>query len=529
MSAPTSRAPARSTSWRVALALFLAIAACAAFLVLFPAGATKDVEIRLQPPYEHGLGATFVKKVDLPAWLLWNRARWPALTLIENGNTPHRTLRPTVRALKGAAVEILFRSSDDSDPNTNQSVYMVRYTRPVLPVAIHLAVAFVAATAAFLLLSIAVEALAPRRALRRLALVMLWLFYGAGLLESLCALLLADRLTGTPGIRGTYENAMGGEIHAMVQSRTANFVGHPYLNFVLNPDALYEHERQFDARYHVRRKEPIRPRREVAWRALVLGGSTAFGQLLPREEDTWVYRLEEKVRAAHGPAYDVVNGGVSGYNIIDNFIHYYLLLDELEPDVVVLYVGINDVHPRLTGELARDYSNSRVPWRAEANTVPLANPLLAPFASYRYYLLREIERRRTGHIFDYVQRRYDPVDRWPADLDRNGPEVFAGHLRNLVRLILAQGRKPIIVPQVFLPAENRRDQAFARGVREHNQAAEAIARELSVPFLANIAGAFDQRDVFDNCHLNAEGSEKMADLVFPALGATAGPQRTVGR
>jgi len=261
----------------------------------------------------------------------------------------------------------------------------------------------------------------------------------------------------------------------------------------------------------------------------VLGGSTAYGQLLAREEDTWVSRLEQKIRTAHGPAYDVVNGGVSGYNVIDNFIHYVLLLDDLEPDVVVLYVGINDVHPRLTGDLAPDYSNSRIPWRAEANTLPIANPMMAPFASYRYYLLREIERRRLGHIFDYVQRPSDPVDQWAADLERNGPEVFARHLRNLVRLILAQGKKAILVPQVFIPAANQRDQVFVRGVREHNEAARAIAQELSVPFLAQVPAAFDQRDLFDNCHLNAEGSEKMADLLFPVLDATTGPQRTGGR
>jgi len=38
-----------------------------------------------------------------------------------------------------------------------------------------------------------------------------------------------------------------------------------------------------------------------------------------------------------------------------------------------------------------------------------------------------------------------------------------------------QGKKAILVPQVFIPAANQRDQVFVRGVREHN---EAAVREL---------------------------------------------------
>jgi lysophospholipase L1-like esterase len=406
----------------------------------------------------------------------------------------------------------------------------VRFARPLVPVPFSLAAVLVALTALFLLVALLVERAAPRPRLRRLALFASSLAYGVALVESVSAMLLADRLIASP-LADLYENALGGRVSGIFRSSTANFSGHPYLNFVLNPDALYKNERQFDARYHIRRKEPLRPRREVAWRALVLGGSTTFGQLLPDERDTWVYRLEQKMRAAHGPRYDVVNGGVSGYNVVDNFIHYVLLLDELEPDVVVLYVGINDVHARLSGDLVRDYSNSRIPWRAEANTLPLANPRLTGSFTYRYLLLLRIERVRLGHIFDFVQAPPDPPDRQEDALRRNGPEIFASHLRNLVRLIKAQGHQVILVPQVFLPV-GQRDQTFAHGVNSNNAAAEAVAHELGVPFLADVASAFSPQDLVDNCHFNVDGSEKMAQILFPHLDpapVAAGWHATPGR
>ena len=47
-----------------------------------------------------------------------------------------------------------------------------------------------------------------------------------------------------------------------------------------------------------------------------------------------------------------MNGGVSGYTLNENIIHYMMLTTHLEPNVVILYVGINDVHPRWHSLLA---------------------------------------------------------------------------------------------------------------------------------------------------------------------------------
>lgn len=393
-------------------------------------------------------------------------------------------------------------------------------SQSALPLAVYLALVLVAALAGFAGLGIAAErGLRSRPVVRRVALALTSVAFCVAVLEGIPAVVLAHRLASSPPkVKNLYDQVFHGGTAGGTAGLSANYVPHPYLNFTLNPQAAYMGERQFDEHYRIRRKEPIRPRRDVTWRALALGGSTTFGEMTAREEDTWVYRLEQKMRAAHGPGYDVINGGVGGYNIVENFIHYVLMLDELEPDVVLLYVGINDVHPRLMGHLERDYRNSSVAWRGDEHSLPTVNPFLSPFALYRLFMLRLIERRTFDHIYAYVLRPYPPDSEWPEALRRNGTEIYQAHLENLVRLLLAEGRQVVIVPQVDIPRTTlAADRVFAQGVAEQNAANELVARKYGVPYLTSVASAFTVDDLIDNCHFNDAGHEKMATLLFQYL------------
>ena len=75
-----------------------------------------------------------------------------------------------------------------------------------------------------------------------------------------------------------------------------------------------------------------------------------------------MHQLEACIREANGGQLDVINGGVGGYALVDNLLHYTVLLRELKPDLVILFRGINDVHARLWRDTSLDYRATRRRW-----------------------------------------------------------------------------------------------------------------------------------------------------------------------
>ncbi len=340
-----------------------------------------------------------------------------------------------------------------------------------------------------------------------------------GLVEGIAGAWLAKDLEKEDeSVRRVYGfSFLGGGLGRALMGTGALYEEHHYLPYVLNPKATYGETRQFDAYYHIRRTEPLRPRSAVKWRALALGGSTTFGERVEREEDTWVHRLEDRVRAKLGPDCDVINGGVGGYTLNENIIHYTMLLTHLEPDVVVLYEGINDVEPRWHSPgTMPDYSNFWKPWHGAGTTLPEPVSGLAWSSLYRLWFFRARIRPMKFQGIQILSAR-EQVGHVTENLEKNGPWVYASHLDMFVRLLLAQGRKVLIVPQYFREADHPdADRVFMKGVAEHNAVNEDVAKKLGVPF-ANVLPSLEPNDTGDDCHFTARGSDKFAALVYEAL------------
>ena len=303
----------------------------------------------------------------------------------------------------------------------------------------------------------------------------------------------------------------------LAADEVVNYTEHHYLNYTINPRVSYLGTEQYNSQFLIRRTEPILDRDTVSWRGLVLGGSTTFGMGIPKEKDTWVWQVERSMRDLRGDRVDLINGGIGGYTIEENIIHYLTLLTQLNPDYVLLHVGLNDVHPRLFGKIQADYSNYRKPWRSDGQAFEPPIAWLAPFYLYRFYYVRT--HLALGlDIATATAYRYPPSSEWLAALSRNSSEIFETNLRNLVALILAQGRKVAIVPQFFSPMTPD-DEIFAKGVAEHNLVSKKVALDFKIPYLEEVLqpNQFKKEDLFDSCHLNEHGSKKFADVIYAFL------------
>jgi lysophospholipase L1-like esterase len=495
------------------------------FLLAFPPGPLPATDVPLARPFAHHRGFAYL------APMVENRGNGSELRLIEDGRElgPAGSIPDNVANQGGGSFlewkgMICFSASDSSDPNENGRVYAIRVPGMRFPVALYLGVILFTYLGASFLLHGGVARL--RRGSERAG---VWWGAGTAVGDVILAVLFMHLIFGVvicrrllkegPQIERWYSYAFEGGDPGFQPGKSLYFVEHHYLDYALNPDIPYGGTKQFDRSFRIRRSETIRPRDQVKWRLLVLGGSTTFGEGMRREEDTWVYRLEELVRKRYGSDYDVINGGVLGYTIAENFIHYVTLLTNLEPDVVLLYTGINDVHPRLFGRIAYDYSNYRLAWRSGDFVLPPANPALAWFNPYRYYfLMTKILRLNVTGIGGLVSGTYPPPNKWETELATNGPEVYRTYLKNLVRLIRAQNRAAGIIPQYFRATEAN-DILFVKGVEQHNVVNREVASELHIPFAGAVIDGktFGPADTYDSCHFNEAGGRVMARVVFEFL------------
>jgi lysophospholipase L1-like esterase len=462
-----------------------------ALLAAYPPGRF-ELTVPLQGPFPHHRGFAYL--AELPRhWLPGTE-----FMLVEGDRDlgPHHSV-PTEVATRGEGAylqwenALCFSTSDNSDPNANGRRYAIRAPGAWLPAPVYLVVIFATSLGMSFLLNEGMRRRAPqtrRRPLRSLVAIALGnLLLSVAFIQLVFAVIVPYRVSKEKReIQQWYAHLFEGGDPGFQPGNSLYFAEHHYLNYALNPDVRYGDTKQFDRIFRIRRGEAIRPRESVKWRMLVLGGSTTFGEGLPLERDTWVYQLERLVRERYGEDCDVINGGVLGYTIAENTIHYVTLLTNLQPDVVLLYTGINDVHPRLFGRLAFDYSNYRVPWRSGLSVLPPVSSNWAWFYPYRYYFLTRLLRLKVGGIGELVSYPYPDPSQWEREFEQNGTEVYRSYLENLVRLVRAQGRGVAIVPQYF-HALKESQATFVKGVEENNRVNFEVASGFAVPYAAAVA------------------------------------------
>jgi lysophospholipase L1-like esterase len=493
--------------------------------ILWPPGQSLPRQLALKGPFVHEQGHAFV--ADIPVALPSDgiQSQDSKVELYEQGvrvGTPHAP-HEVIRKEGGGAFShwgerLYFSATNNSDPNINGRTYILRYSA-TLPLSLYVGLLLVD----FLICAFATERITRGwetkgigNSLRVAGITMVTF-----LLIQAIFWVLTEHALAIHGKKTQqwfkYILRQGSAVDFAPGSST-NFIEHPYLNYALNAEMPYGERKQFNAEYRIRRSEPIRPRDKVRWRALALGGSTTFGELIANEEDTWVFQLEQRVRKQCGMTCDVINGGIGGYTVLENSIHYMILLYNLQPDVVLLYEGLNDVDARLFNVLTPDYSNYRIPWRSEGSVLPTANPVISWFYPYRYFLLSEVLKVKEIGIGGVVSPAHPPPSEWAAALERNRPDVYRSHLRNLVQLINGGNRRLVVLPQHF-KVVNPEDEIFQMGVRQHNEVNHRVAEEFHLPFLDKLTAAstFVREDTFDNCHFNERGSVKMAEEIFQFL------------
>jgi len=264
---------------------------------------------------------------------------------------------------------------------------------------------------------------------------------------------------------------------------------------------------------------------------LVLGSSTTFDTEVSGDLKAWPARLEAWLREQpSGVAGAVLNGGVSGYRVVDQLVRLETDLADFHPDLILLYEAHNDLFATLAGSASQErHRPGRTPTFAPWTAWLEAHSLLYGKVMGRLKVMR-FRGARGGH-----------GARGPAVWDsliQAGAERFERDLESLVAVAGARGI-PIVLMTVThvssgdsLPSSEEVTRNWANtlpGVppvtvlktyRAINARIAAVAQRHGIAFIDGAASGVVGLDLYaegDPVHFNDVGADRFARFVAREL------------
>lgn len=173
-------------------------------------------------------------------------------------------------------------------------------------------------------------------------------------------------------------------------------------------------------------------------RIAVLGGSSVFGYLVGEGKDS-CRLLENQFRQflSKNPnsdfgSVDVWNAGVPGYNLTQSRLRFEADIAALQPDVVLLYLGWNNIPLLLSDDPS---SLDRTPPAPSLTERALSHSVLYGFLRYR--------------VFPPDAPKFAPPASSSNQITERGGEAFRNELEKTIDSIMAAGARPVLATQVM--------------------------------------------------------------------------------
>jgi lysophospholipase L1-like esterase len=302
------------------------------------------------------------------------------------------------------------------------------------------------------------------------------------------------------------------------------FAPHPYLGLVMRPGET-SGEGGYKAHINslgMRGPETTREKPEGVYRVLCIGSSTTYGTGATQDDRTYPARLQQLLqraadegRARPGLRYEVLNGGVSGYNTADSLINLELRLLELQPDAVLTYDAANDGRLIQMKGFLPDFSHARRP-PPLMEISALERFLLGNVRTYARLVRGTDPEQQVGAVANWVFVPGSDKLAIPASQGVNeyGLSVYRRNLRSIVAVARAAGAEPLF--QTF--AVRSREAEEARGrlpfIDRANQVVHELGAELGVGVVPVAEQLTGQEALYDDwIHFDDKGELRHAQVI----------------
>jgi lysophospholipase L1-like esterase len=258
------------------------------------------------------------------------------------------------------------------------------------------------------------------------------------------------------------------------------------------------------------------------YRIVALGGSSTYDVRIEDNAATFTAQLEKLLKEDYGyQNVQVINAGVPGYNSWEMLVNLEFRVLDLDPDLVIIYEGTNDVHASLVEQSAYrgDDFGRRQAWQAPRVALWEHSALLR-------LLSRTMNITRQVSVDDFVssptylswpfesrllEDNLDPVE----ILKENPPVYFRRNLENMIAVAKEHGVEIMFSTWAYSPYLNdyAAEGYYQQGFRENNEVVKEVATIGQIP-LFDFAGVMPQDAKYwaDGRHVNEAGALAKAEL-----------------
>jgi lysophospholipase L1-like esterase len=298
------------------------------------------------------------------------------------------------------------------------------------------------------------------------------------------------------------------------------FTPHPYLSYYPTPN--YRKGQTSHNSLGYRGDEFPLKKPDGVYRIVVLGGSSTYDVSIANNADIFTAQLQKQLKENYGyQNVQVINAGVPGYNSWELLANLEFRVLDLQPDLVIIYEAVNDVHARMVepSSYRGDDLGRRAVWQAPHVALWEHSALLR-------ILSRTMNATRQVGIDDFVSSptyvswpfedrlREENLD--PAEiLKENPPIYFRRNLENMVAVAKEHGVEIMFSTWAYSPylKDYAAQNYYQEGFKENNNVVKEVAADQQIP-LFDFAAVMPQDAKYwaDGRHSNEAGALVKAKL-----------------
>lgn len=263
---------------------------------------------------------------------------------------------------------------------------------------------------------------------------------------------------------------------------------HPYLTYYPTPN--YRKGRTSHNSLGYRNDEFPLAKPEGVYRIAVLGGSSTYDVRIEDNAATFTAQLEKLLKEGYGyKNVQVINAGVPGYNSWEILANLEFRVLDLNPDLVIIYEGINDVHARLVEPSAYrgDDLGRRQVWHAP-------RVALWEHSAVLRIVSRTLNITRQVSVDDFVssptylswpfEDRLSEDNLDPAEILKENPPVYVRrNLENMIAIAKEHGVEIMFSTWAYSPYLNDyvSQGYYQQGLKEDNDLIKEVATDEHIP------------------------------------------------